>query len=156
MVGDADLGAFKTPTLRNVARTAPYMHTGAFASLWDVVSWYNLAAGTDGFVGKREAASLVPLHLSNEEMSDLVEFMKALEISPDPELAMRWIDYLLETGPGDVLVQRQGLANTTTPSPFHRPDARLHWLEPVEDTQKRTRMWDRIVSGDRAAKVLAA
>ena len=32
----------------------------------------------------------------------------------------------------------------------------LRWLEPVEDTQKRTRMWDRIVSGDRAAKVLAA
>ena len=54
------------------------------------------------------------------------------------------------------LVQRQGLANTTSPSPFHRPDARLRWLEPVEDTQKRTRMWDRIVSGDRAAKVLAA
>lgn len=74
----------------------------------------------------------------------------------DPDLATRWIDYLLEPGPGEVLVQRQGLANTTTPSPFHRADARLRWLEPVEDTQKRTRMWDRIVSGDRAAKVLAA
>jgi cytochrome c peroxidase len=87
--GDADLGAFKTPTLRNVARTAPYMHTGAFASLWDVVSWYNLAAGTDGFVGKREAASLVPLHLSNEEMSDLVEFMKALDGDALPEHLVR-------------------------------------------------------------------
>jgi cytochrome c peroxidase len=83
---EGDLGAFKTPTLRNVSKTAPYMHTGNFASLWDVVNWYNLAAGTDGFVGKREAASLVPLKLTNEEMSDLVEFMKALEGNgPDAE-----------------------------------------------------------------------
>ena len=74
----------------------------------------------------------------------------------DAELAHRWIDYLLEPEPGAVLTQRQGLANTTTPSPFHQPEARLHWLEPVEDTGRRTRLWDRIVSGDRAAKVLAA
>lgn len=71
-------------------------------------------------------------------------------------LATRWIDYLLEPEPSAVLTQRQGLANTVTLSPFHRPDAKLHWLEPVEDTQRRTRLWDRIVSGDRAAKVLAA
>ena len=74
----------------------------------------------------------------------------------DTDLALRWIDYLLEPEPGAVLTQRQGLANTTTPSPVHPPDARLHWLAPVEDTDRRTRMWDRIVSGDRAAKVLAA
>lgn len=84
----ADLGAFKTPTLRNVGKTGPYMHTGNFASLWDVVNWYNLAAGTDGFVGTREAASLVPLKLTNEEMADLVEFMKALDGELlDPALA---------------------------------------------------------------------
>jgi cytochrome c peroxidase len=76
---DRDLGAFKTPTLRNVSKTGPYMHTGAFASLWDVVNWYNQAAGTDGFSGKREEASLFPLQLSNEEMSDLVEFLKSLD-----------------------------------------------------------------------------
>ena len=73
----------------------------------------------------------------------------------DKDLATRWIDYLLEPEPSAVLTQRQGLANTITRSPFHRADARLHWLEPVEDTQRRTRLWDRIVSGDRAAKVLA-
>lgn len=71
-------------------------------------------------------------------------------------LATRWIDYLLEPEPSEVLTQRQGLANTVTPSPFHRTDAKLHWLEPVEDTHRRTRLWDRIVSGDRATKVLAA
>jgi cytochrome c peroxidase len=81
---DADLGAFKTPTLRNVGKTGPYMHTGAFANLWDVVSWYNDAAGTDGFSGHREAASLVPLKLTNQEMADLVEFLKALDGDPLP------------------------------------------------------------------------
>jgi cytochrome c peroxidase len=79
---DADLGAFKTPTLRNVSKTGPYMHTGGFANLWDVVNWYNDAAGTDGFSGRREAASLVPLHLTNQEMADLVEFLKALDGNP--------------------------------------------------------------------------
>lgn len=74
----------------------------------------------------------------------------------DSELASRWIDHMLRPEAGAVLTQRQGLANTTTASPFHQPDARLHWLEPVEDTGRRTRMWERIVSGDRAAKVLAA
>lgn len=73
----------------------------------------------------------------------------------DKDLSTRWIDYLLEPAPSAVLTERQGLANTITPSPFHRPDARLHWLEPVEDTDRRSRLWDRIVSGDRAAKVLA-
>jgi cytochrome c peroxidase len=86
---DGDLGAFKTPTLRNVSKTGPYMHTGGFANLWDVVSWYNQAAGTDGFAGKREPASLVPLKLTNEEMSDLVEFMKALDGDPLPEALTR-------------------------------------------------------------------
>lgn len=74
----------------------------------------------------------------------------------DRELATRWIDHLLRPEAGAVLTQRQGLANTTTPSPFHQPEARLHWLEPVEDPDRRSRMWERIVSGDRAAKVLAA
>ncbi|WP_342131169.1 extracellular solute-binding protein [Hydrogenophaga sp. OTU3427] len=74
----------------------------------------------------------------------------------NPALAMQWINYLLEPGPGGVLLGRQGLANTTTPSPFHRPDDRLLWLEPVEDPERRTRLWRRVLAGDRAAKVLAA
>jgi cytochrome c peroxidase len=74
-----DLGAFKTPTLRNVSKTGPYMHTGGFASLWDVVAWYNDAAGTDGFAGTRAAASAVPLRLTREEIDDLVEFLRSLD-----------------------------------------------------------------------------
>ena len=80
----SDLGAFKTPTLRNVNKTGPYMHTGAFTSLWDVVAWYNDAAGTDGFSGTRAAASAVPLRLSREEIDDLVEFLRSLDGDPLP------------------------------------------------------------------------
>ncbi len=77
-------GAFKTARLRSVALTAPYMHTGGFTDLWDVVAFYNEGAGTDGFVGHREAA-IQPLFLSNDEITDLVEFLKALTGEPIPD-----------------------------------------------------------------------
>jgi len=47
--------------------------------------WDNEAAGTDGFVGKREAASMVPLRLTDQEISDVVEFMRALDGDPLPD-----------------------------------------------------------------------
>jgi cytochrome c peroxidase len=84
-VASTDLGAFKTPTLRNVGKTAPYMHTGGFDSLWDVVLFYSDAAGTDGFSGTRAPASQVALRLSNEDIGDLVEFLRALDGDPLPE-----------------------------------------------------------------------
>jgi putative spermidine/putrescine transport system substrate-binding protein len=73
----------------------------------------------------------------------------------DMALAEAWINYTLEDGPGKVLLDRQGLANTTTPSPYLRPEDKLIWLEPVENVDRRNRLWERIVSGDRASKVLA-
>jgi cytochrome c peroxidase len=79
-----DRGAFKTPTLRNISKTGPYMHTGAFNSLWDVVAWYNSAASGDTVAGTRRAASIVPLRLTDEEMSDLVEFLRTLDGDPLP------------------------------------------------------------------------
>ncbi|WP_367850141.1 PotD/PotF family extracellular solute-binding protein [Rhodoferax sp. WC2427] len=73
----------------------------------------------------------------------------------NPVLAAAWINYLLEPEPGQVLEQRQGLANTTSASPDYRGDDRLVWLEPVESEERRNLLWSRIVSGDRARKVLA-
>ncbi|OGO96380.1 MAG: spermidine/putrescine ABC transporter substrate-binding protein [Curvibacter sp. RIFCSPHIGHO2_12_FULL_63_18] len=73
----------------------------------------------------------------------------------DTALAEAWINYTLEDGPGKVLQDRQGLANTTAPSPYLGPQDKLIWLEPVEDVDRRNRLWNRIVSGDRASKVLA-
>lgn len=70
-------------------------------------------------------------------------------------LAHAWINYLLEPEPGAALLARQGLANTTSESPYLRPQDKLKWLEPVENAQHRARLWDRILAGDRASKVLA-
>lgn len=77
-------GAFKTSRLRSVALTAPYMHTGGFTDLWDVVSFYNEGAGTDGYVGRRDPA-IRPLFLSDDEISDLVAFLQALTGEPLPD-----------------------------------------------------------------------
>jgi cytochrome c peroxidase len=76
-VTDADLGAFKTPTLRNVAKTAPYMHDGVYGTLWDVVNHYNFGGATGAYAGTREA-TIAPLLLDTSEVDDLVEFLRAL------------------------------------------------------------------------------
>ena len=70
-------------------------------------------------------------------------------------LAHAWIDYMLEAGPAEVLSQRHGLSNTRS-QPTHQSAAdRLVWLEPVEHVERRILLWERIVSGDSAARVLA-
>jgi cytochrome c peroxidase len=81
VVSDRLKGAFKTPTLREVASTGPYMHTGQLATLWDVLEWYNEAAAGGGFEGTPDPA-LRPLFLSNGEMNDLVEFLMSLSGEP--------------------------------------------------------------------------
>lgn len=70
-------------------------------------------------------------------------------------LALAWIDHMLGAGPAQVLHSRHGLDNTRTPSAHHADTDRLVWLEPVEDVERRNRLWERIRSGDRAARVLA-
>ena len=74
-------GQFKTPTLRNVAKTAPYMHDGVYASLWDVVNHYNFGGTTGQYEGVRDAA-IAPLMLTDAELGDLVEFLRALDDGP--------------------------------------------------------------------------
>jgi putative spermidine/putrescine transport system substrate-binding protein len=71
------------------------------------------------------------------------------------KLAYAWMDYMLERGPSDALVTRQGLASTTVRPPLTRAGDRLLWLQPVENAERRNLLWERILSGDRAAKVLA-
>lgn len=71
-------------------------------------------------------------------------------------LAARWINHMLEPAPSEVLVSRQGLNNTTTLAPEDTSSAALRWLEPVESEEHRNQLWSRIISGDRASKVLAS
>ncbi len=70
----ADLGKFKTPTLRNIALTAPYMHDGSMQTLEQVVEYYDKGGDKNRFID----AAIFPLHLTVQEKADLVAFMKAL------------------------------------------------------------------------------
>ena len=75
-------GKFKTPTLRNVARTAPYMHNGVFKNLEDVVDFYN-NRDVDGVVPEvaenvADFANIGELGLTDEESRNLVAFMRTL------------------------------------------------------------------------------
>ena len=72
----------------------------------------------------------------------------------DSRLAHQWIDYMLEPQPGQILLERQGLANTTSPSAYLTQNDAIRWLEVVENVSRREQLWERIVSGDRASKVL--
>ena len=76
---EADRGAFKTPTVRNAALTAPYMHDGSVATLEEVVDWYDRG----GHPNPTLSDKIKPLNLTAEEKADLVEFMKACT-SPTP------------------------------------------------------------------------
>ena len=69
-----DRGAFKTPTLREVARTAPYMHDGSFATLEAVVDFYS----EGGRKNPSLDADIRPLRLTPEEKRALVAFLKSL------------------------------------------------------------------------------
>jgi cytochrome c peroxidase len=74
------LGAFKTPTLRNVAVTPPYMHDGSLKTLKDVVVHYNNGGVTkeDDPVNDFLSSGIRPLNLTDPEIDDLVSFMEAL------------------------------------------------------------------------------
>ncbi|REJ66947.1 MAG: cytochrome-c peroxidase [Planctomycetota bacterium] len=69
----ADTGAFKTPTIRNVALTAPYMHDGSQKTLAEVVAWYN----EGGHPNEHLSKDVRKLNLSEQDMKDLVAFMEA-------------------------------------------------------------------------------
>lgn len=74
---EKDRGLFKTPSLREVSRTSPYMHNGIFKSLEEVVNFYNKGAGS-----RDKDPLLKPLNLSDREKKDLVEFLGSLS-SPE-------------------------------------------------------------------------
>jgi cytochrome c peroxidase len=72
---DKDRFKFKTPTLRDVALTAPYMHTGKDADLMTVLMFYNKG-------GDRKGNELKPLGLNDQDLQDLEAFMNALTGAP--------------------------------------------------------------------------
>jgi cytochrome c peroxidase len=82
-----DLGSFKTPTLRNIAVTAPYMHDGSLATLQEVVEHYNNGGITGtGKVNDFLSGGIRPLELTDAEIAALVAFMESLT---SPEFAQQ-------------------------------------------------------------------
>lgn len=82
-----DIGKFRTPSLREVKYTAPYMHNGVFKTLQEVVDFYDRGGGT----ADNKSAKLKPLGLSVKEKNDLIAFVEALSmteplIHDDPKL----------------------------------------------------------------------
>ena len=69
-----DAGAFKTPTLRDIELTAPYMHNASEKTLLDVMKFYNDGGKKNSYLDEK----IRPLNLSDAELSDLVEFMRSL------------------------------------------------------------------------------
>jgi cytochrome c peroxidase len=69
-----DWGAFKTPTLREIEHTGPYMHDGSLKTLDEVVEFYNKG----GIPNKNLDPQMKLLHMNDQEKKDLVAFMKAL------------------------------------------------------------------------------
>jgi len=69
-----DIGAFKSPTLRNIAITAPYMHDGSLATLWDVLDHYNKG----GVPNPNLDGGMQRLGLTEPEIDDMVAFLGTL------------------------------------------------------------------------------
>ncbi len=70
----ADVGSFRTPQLRNVGITGPYMHDGSMETLWDVMDHYNKGGEANPYLD----GGIEPLALSEREIDDLVAFLFAL------------------------------------------------------------------------------
>lgn len=76
---EGDRGSFKTPTLREIAHTAPYMHDGRFQTLEEVVEYYDKG----GFPNPQLDEEIFPLKLSAQAKRDLIAFLKEGLSSPD-------------------------------------------------------------------------
>jgi cytochrome c peroxidase len=71
---ERDWGAFKTPILRDVALSAPYMHDGSLKTLKEVIDYYDKG----GIPNKNLHPLMVPLNLTEQDKQDLISFLKAL------------------------------------------------------------------------------
>lgn len=77
------IDAFKTPTIRNAAKTAPYMHNGALKTLEELIEFYNKGGGESlGLHFPNQTLSDKPLNLTKEEITCLVSFMESLTDEP--------------------------------------------------------------------------
>lgn len=110
-----DKGKFRTPSLREVARTAPYMHNGMFKSLQEVVQFYNQGGGDS----PHKDAKLKSLNLNSDEVTALVVFLESL----NGEL-------VTVAEPQVAVVQALSLGKGTVTAPPRKPVAPLIASQP--------------------------
>jgi cytochrome c peroxidase len=114
----ADMGAFRAPSLRNIAVTGPFMHDGSVATLEEVIEIYaaggrNVTSGPfagDGRYNINKSALIVPIDLSAQEKSDLVAFLKTLtdeSLLTSPRFADPWAAHVSQGSPGEAHSQSQ-------------------------------------------------
>ncbi len=70
----SDIGKFRTPTIRNIAVTGPYMHDGSLKTLEEVVEYYNIGGNKNPYLDP----AIFPLNLTSQEKFDLMAFLKTL------------------------------------------------------------------------------
>jgi len=98
-----DIGAFKTPFLRDVLLTGPYMHDGSLETLWDVVEFFNKGGERNPFLD----VEIKPLGLTASEVDDLVNFLGALTSDRFAELRAAELDRQRTAYQYRLAVQRQ-------------------------------------------------
>ena len=79
-----DEGRFRTPTLRHIAKTGPYMHAGQLATLTEVIEFYRWGGDVNGFAGVKDPR-IIPLELTDDEVRDLESFLMTLTGEPVAE-----------------------------------------------------------------------
>jgi cytochrome c peroxidase len=85
---ESTIGLWRTKGLRQIAVTPPYMHTGQFETLEEVIDFYNDGGHESGFQGVKDEL-MEPLNLTDQEKADLVEFLKTLTGDEVPEDLLR-------------------------------------------------------------------
>jgi cytochrome c peroxidase len=82
--GRGGTGAFYTPRLRNIEKTAPYMHKGTLATLGDVIEFYRWGGSAAGYTGSRDPL-MAAFELDDQDGKDLEAFLRALTAAPVSE-----------------------------------------------------------------------
>lgn len=101
----------------------------------------------------REAGADVGYVIPDEGALAWLDCWAVSGAAPNPSLAEAWINFTLERVVSSTLTTRHGLANTLDEPPSLGGKARIVWLEPVEDIDRRIRLWRRILAGDRPARL---
>jgi putative spermidine/putrescine transport system substrate-binding protein len=104
--------------------------------------------GTQQLNSLRQAGADVGYAIPREGVLAWLDCWAMTRAARQPQLAQQWINYMLEPSVSALLPTRQGLANTFSASADLPSGARVLWLQPVENANRRERLWQKIYSGD--------